>query len=128
MLYTINRGNTGRPAGCQQSILHLVSTIGAALNAATDWAISDGNAGAKHSLFYKDLDELDGLDWQAIRATQWQGSTHQKMAELLVADFFPWSAFDAIGCHNAGTAQQVMDILDGTGHSPVVSVKNAWYY
>lgn len=45
MLFSINNGNTGRPAGCQRSILHLVSKVGLALNGATDWAISDGNAG-----------------------------------------------------------------------------------
>ena len=128
MLYSINRGNTGRPAGCQRSIVHLVSKVGLALNGATDWAISDGNAGAYHSLFYRDVKELGGLDWQAIRATEWQGRTHQKMAEFLVADFFPWSAFEKIGCHNAETARQVMEILDGTGHRPVVSVEHAWYY
>lgn len=83
---------------------------------------------AYHSLFYKDLKELGGLDWQAIRATQWQGRTHQKMADFLVADFFPWNAFEKIGCHNAETARQVMEILDGTGHRPVVSVEHAWYY
>lgn len=27
MLFTINRGNTGRPANCQKSIVHLVSTM-----------------------------------------------------------------------------------------------------
>jgi hypothetical protein len=73
MLFSINKGNTGRPAGCQRSIVHLVSKVGLALKGAADWAISDGNAGAYHSLFYKDLKELGGLDWQAIRATQWQG-------------------------------------------------------
>ncbi len=128
MLYSINRGNTGRPAGCQRSIVHLVSKVGMALEGATDWAISDGNAGAYHSLFYKDLRELGRLDWEAIRATQWQGRTHQKTAEFLVADFFPWSAFEKIGCHNAETARQMIQILDGTGHRPVVSVEHAWYY
>jgi ssDNA thymidine ADP-ribosyltransferase, DarT len=128
MLFSINKGNTGRPAGCQRSIVHLVSKVGLALNGAADWAISDGNAGAYHSLFYKDLKELGGLDWQAIRATQWQGQTHQKMAEFLVADFFPWNAFEKIGCQNAETARQVTEILDGTGHRPVVSVEHPWYY
>ncbi len=100
MLYTINRGNTGRPAGCQRTILHLVSTVGIAINEATDWAISDGNAGAYHSLFYKDLKELERLDWPAIRATLWQGRTHQKAAEFLVADFFRWNGIQKIGCQN----------------------------
>jgi hypothetical protein len=38
MLYTINRGNTGRTAGCQRSIVHLVSKVGLALKGAADWA------------------------------------------------------------------------------------------
>lgn len=128
MLYTINRGKTGRPPGCQRNILHLVSTVGIAVEAATDWAISDGNAGAKHSLFYKDLKELARLDWPAIRATQWQGQTHQKAAEFLVADFFPWNGIQKIGCHNEKIAQQVRDILDGLGHQPRVEVEPSWYY
>lgn len=128
MLFAINRGNTGRPAGCQRTILHLVSTVEAALTTAEDWAISDGNGGAYHSLFCKDLNELRNLDWKAIRATQWQGMTHQKMAEFLVADFFPWNAVQRIGCENRETALAVNEILDGTGHCPVVSVERSWYY
>jgi len=31
MLFTINRGNTGRPPGCQDTIVHLVSNVGAAV-------------------------------------------------------------------------------------------------
>lgn len=128
MLYTINRGNTGRSAGCQKSIVHLVSSVGWALEVASDWAISDGNAGAYHTLFFKDLEKLAGLDWEAIHATKWQGRTHQKMAEFLVADFFPWPAIGKLACHNQETARQASEILDGTGHHPVVSVEPTWYY
>ena len=128
MLYSINRGNTGRPVGSQRTIVHLVSTVGAALLGATDWAISDGNAGAYHSLFYKELGQLSRLDWKAIRAIQWQGQTHQKMAEFLVDDFFPWLAIDRIGCHNGEAARQVLEIIQGSGHHPDVTVEPAWYY
>jgi len=75
-----------------------------ALQTGKDWAISDGNAGAFHTSFYRDLKELKNLDWKSIRATSWQGMTHQKSAEFLVADFFPWPAFHAIGCHNREVA------------------------
>lgn len=37
MLYTINKGNTGRPAGCQRTIIHLVSSVEAALANAGDF-------------------------------------------------------------------------------------------
>ena len=66
MLYTVNLGNTGRPAGCQQTILHLVSTLTAGISQNRPWAISDGNAGAFHAAFSTDLLALDGLDWAAI--------------------------------------------------------------
>jgi len=45
MLYTVNRGNTGRPPGCQTSIVHLVTTVRVAANQGRAFAISDGNAG-----------------------------------------------------------------------------------
>lgn len=88
MLYAVNQGNAGRQRGCQRSIVHIVSTIGAAISQNRPWAISDGNAGAFHTEFFSDLAVLSQLDWEAIRATQWQGRTHQKSAEFLLADFF----------------------------------------
>jgi len=128
MLYTINLGNTGRPVGCQSKIVHLVSTVGDALAAAQDWAISDGNAGAFHGSFYKDLAELGKLDWEAIHARIWQGRTHQKAAEFLVADFFPWNAVRGIGCMDATAAAEVNNILGKAANNPVVSVERTWYY
>ena len=128
MLYTVNQGNTGRPVGCQRTIIHLVSRVGSALETGAEWAISSGNASAAYASFCKDLGELENLDWQAIRATQWQGMTHEKSAEFLVADLLPWTAIHAIGCHNRVVAAQVAAILDPVPHRPMVSVEPAWYY
>lgn len=128
MLYTINRGNTGRPPGCQRSIVHLVSTVGAALAQNRLWAISDGNAGTRHATFSSNVSSLAGLDWSAIRATQWQGRVHEKQAEFLLADFFYWSGIQAIGCYNEEVAQQVREMLMPHAHRPTVSAEPSWYY
>jgi hypothetical protein len=128
MLYTINRGNTGKPPGCQTEILHLVTTLTNARSRGREWAIADGNAGAGHTTFSSDIDSLKTLDWTAIRATQWRNQTHQKSAEFLVADFFDWSAIVAIGCHNAATKQKVDAILATQSHRPQVTVQPTWYY
>lgn len=128
MLYTINRGNAGRPAGCQRTIVHLVSTIGIAVGLEREWAISDGNAGASHTWFYDDLSDLRMLDWNAIRATNWQGKTHEKHAEFLVADFFPWNGFTKIGCYNRDAAGSVSNAIAKETHKPVVTVETDWYY
>jgi hypothetical protein len=108
--------------------VHLVSTVavGTGLNRA--WAISDGNAGAAYPSFFADVKALTGLDWAAIRATDWRGKTSQKMAEFLVADFFPWTGFHAVGCRSSGVAKQVQDLLNSQHHRPAVTVEPGWYY
>ncbi len=128
MLYTVNIGKTGRTPGCQRTIVHLVSTLAAGISQNRAWAISDGNAGAFHASFSSDLAALAELDWPAIRATQWQGRTHEKSAEFLLADFFDWQNFHAIGCYNAEMAQEVQSILASTAHRPNVNVERNWYY
>jgi hypothetical protein len=128
MLFTVNLGKTGRAAGCQSSIIHLVSTLATGISQNRPWAISDGNAGAFHATFSADLASLAGLDWAAIRATQWQSRTHQKSAEFLLADFFDWSGFHAVGCQNETTAQQVQNMLMQTAHRPTVKIEPHWYY
>lgn len=129
MLYTINRGATGRPAGCQRTIIHLVSRVADGLALDRPWAISDGNAGAFHASFYADADALEReLNWAAIEARQWQGMTHQKAAEFLVADFFPFERIHLIGCHNQPVANRVRDMLNDQPHRPAVRVETGWYY
>jgi hypothetical protein len=73
MLYTINQGATGRPPGCQETIVHLVSNVDAAVGLRRAWAVSDGNAGAYHTDFDSNLNALDALDWPAIRSRSWAG-------------------------------------------------------
>ena len=128
MLFTINKGKTGRPEGCQKSIVHLVATMAAGIATGKAWAISSGNAGAYHTTFSAKLDALDALDWAAIKEIQWQGVQHQKSAEFLVADFFPWTAIQEIGCQNSATADKVRSVLADAAHRPAVTIKTDWYY
>ena len=130
MLFTINRGNTGLAVGCQTTIIHLVFRVATLAGLGHDWAISDGNAGAYHALFYNELGKLSELDWAAIRATSWKGLTHQKQAEFLVKDFVPWSAVEMIGCHDEAAASAVRDVLahGNASHIPRIEVKRSWYY
>ena len=128
MLFAINKGKTGLLEGCQKSIVHLVSTMSAGIATGNAWAVSSGNAGARHTTYSAKLDALDSLDWTAIRATQWQSVQHQKAAEFLVADFFPWTAIQEIGCQNSSTADKVRALLADAAHQPAVTVKTNWYY
>jgi hypothetical protein len=131
MLYTVNLGNSGRPPGCQSSIIHLVTTVAAAVGLGRAFAISDGNAGAGYATFRNDLAALDDpnhLRWADIKTNQWQGKMHFKQAEFLVADQFDWSAIVHIGCHNQNTAAQVGNLLPPNQSVPTFYVRPRWYY
>jgi hypothetical protein len=128
MLFTINLGKTGRPPGCQNNILHLVACVAFGASLGREWAISDGNAGAFHTSFYSTLEALEALDWTAIRATDWRGKTHQKSAEFLVADFFPWLGVTKIVCHNSAVRARVQELIRNQQHQPVVEANKNWYY
>lgn len=129
MLFTINQGNVvGRPAGCQRTILHLVSSVQTALDLNKPWALSDVGAGAAYAQFFNDPERLEGLNWDAIRATIWKGKMHEKQAEFLVADTFPWSAILGIGCHNDTVASRVRALIQGSAHQPRVFTNKNWYY
>lgn len=128
MLYVVNLGRSGKPAGCQKDIVHLVSTVGTAMKLGRPWAISDGNAGAAHSTFSRDINSIHTLDWSAINATNWSGKQHEKQAEFLVADEFPWDAVQQIGCFSEEAVQQVNEILANAPHHPVVARRIGWYY
>jgi hypothetical protein len=128
MLYTLNRGNTGKPAGCQRTVIHLVSTVSEAVELEKQWAISDGNAGSGYSSFYDDTGALDDLDWDAIRARYWAGCTNAKSAEFLIEDHFPWTSIQAVGCHNDEVKKRVLQIIEEYDHRPHVITKRDWYY
>ena len=128
MLFTINKGNTGLPAGCQSRIIHLETTVGVVVDSGRAWAVADGNAGARHASFSAEEASIKALDWNAIRATDWRGKQHQKQAELLVADSFEWKDFVRIGCYDPEVAAEVRTLIQGQSHQPVVESKPAWYY
>jgi hypothetical protein len=128
MLYTINKGNAGRAAGCQTSVIHLVSTVGQGMALGRDWAISDGNAGAAYTEFSNSLAFLDSLDWSVIRSDNWAKLAHKKQSEFLVADFFPWQAVSHIVCHNEETASQVRLMTVRQAHIPLIQANRSWYY
>ena len=135
MLYIIEKRNAElRYMGGQREVVHLVSTIDAAIGAAGNrpWAFSDGNAGAAYANFFSDLEQLDQvIDWKAVAARKWDDPAikERKQAEFLVHDFFPWSCFHEIGVYDQPIAEQVRATLKGSEHHPAIHVrKKEWYY
>ncbi len=134
MLYVIDRRHAElRYQGGQRGIVHLVSTVEAAVEVARGrpWAYSDGNAGAGYTKFYADIQRMNEvIDWDAVAALAWADPAvkNRKQAEFLVHDHLPWSAVDVIGVIDDAMAAEVRVALASALHRPRVGVQPQWYY
>lgn len=97
MLYVIHRGNHPNVAyrAGQAPVVHLGLELDTTVQWADahqkKWAFTDANAAAGYSSFYNNLDQLDRIDWDAVRADLWSRTDikEKKQAEFLLQDYWP---------------------------------------
>jgi hypothetical protein len=136
MLYILHKRNHLEISytGTQEEIVHLEADLKTVVTWANSlgisWAFSDRNAASHYADFYKDLNKLDQLNWQAIGATAWSDTQIKegKQAEFLVFQKFPWTLVEKIGTMNNNVSTKVRSVISGSSHQPKISVENSWYY
>ena len=140
MLYLIHQGNhpdlTYR--GGQAPIIHLEAdlraTVAWADEAEKRWAFTLSNAGSYYFEDRCNLQQLDEINWEAVRTNRWSGVgiapaiKEGKQAEFLVEDCFPWSLVERIGVRSQAIYQQVSNQLSGREHRPGLELRLEWYY
>jgi len=80
-----------------------------------DVIFTDGNAASSNTEFYRDISELERLDWQCIRANYWSDfhdGRRKKMAEVLVPDSVDSKDIQAIICKSEATKIKVSRITN----------------
>ena len=138
MLYILHMGNHPEleyKEG-QRPIVHLEADLNTSAAWADEnrvrWAFTDRNAGARYAEFYNRLDDLDQLDWKAVRSTDFRDPVVKdgKQAEFLVYESFPWRLVERIGVLDQQVAKTVRSTLTlaGVEHQPTVAVRRRWYY
>ncbi len=136
MLYILHMGNHPEVAyrGGQRSIVHLQADLYAAIRWANDngrrWAFSDRNAGTYVAGFYRDVADLDEIDWRAVQARDFRDPVVRegKQAEFLMHEWFPWELVECIGVIDAPRAEQAAEAIREAAHQPLVRVEPGWYY
>ncbi len=130
MLYVLSQGHSGY-AGGQSPMVHLVSSVGGAVDCGHQWAFTDRHADLAYAEFFKDLSRADEIDWSVMDRRQWGGDSEVKarrQAEFLVFDWFPWDAVTEIGVIDRAMRRRVEGILAGAQHQPAVRERPEWYY
>jgi hypothetical protein len=136
MLYLLHRGNHPELSyrGGQRPIMHLEANLYTVVQWAEShncpWAFTKSNAGAYYTGFFKNLEQLDEINWKAVAARDFRPMVIKegKQAEFLLFDACPWHLIERIGVIDAQTAQRVTAMIRQTGYRTVVSVQRGWYY
>jgi hypothetical protein len=136
MLYILHRGNHPELEyrGGQTPIIHLQADLHEVVMNANRhglrWAFSNSNAGARYTNFFASLEQLEQVDWAAVRASDFRDSRIKdgKQAEFLVFDYFPWTWVEKVGVTNQTVLEQVKSTLAGATHNPPASCEPGWYF
>jgi hypothetical protein len=136
MLFVIHCANSPDLTyrGGQGPIVHLQSDLHDVVSWAAQhgkrWAVSNVNAGARYAQFFSKLDDLDQIDWNAVRNTQFQDPVvrEAKQAEFLLNESFPWRLIEAVGVHSDAILARANASIAASSHHPPVNVRPGWYY
>lgn len=136
MLYVIHRANHPELAyrGGQGPIVHLEADLQAVVEWADErdcrWAFSLSNAGAYYTEFRDRMDDLDEIQWDHVRATDFRNAevAEGKQAEFLIHESFPWRLVERIGVSSVTIQRGIEAAMADATHQPPVEVKSDWYY
>ena len=92
------------------------------------WAFTSSNAGSNFFEDYSDLAQLDEIDWNAVRATDWGQCKEGKQAEFLVEHSFPWELVSRIGVRTRQVYHRAIETLAAAAYTPPVEISRRWYY
>lgn len=145
MLAAINAGLVEGCAHGQPDIVHFVSTVEAVVKEGLDFVYYDHNATLNFAKCFKNLADLDKIDWDLFfeaprldgycqyyfdnmnnpRYTRRKAS---RQAEFLVHKTFPLSLMVCVGVYSKEKAAEVEEIFDDADIDIPVEVKPAWYH
>jgi hypothetical protein len=133
ILYRANHPDLAYREG-QRPILHLEADLHEVIAWADaqgrPWAFTDKNAGSGYFQSFRDVAQLDRLNWGHIANTDFREPEIKdaKQAEFLVYGSFPWTLVRTIGVISDKLAVRVREIVSISDHQPDVQVQTGWYY
>lgn len=134
MLYSITHGFVEGYQGGQAGILHLAASAEAVLQNGLAFVFTDGHAEMDISHFYRDLHNLNKIDWNIMQSRYWNDTNEdgdrkrRRQAEFLVYEFFPISLFERIGVATQTMAKKTAALLAELEEKPLIEVQPTWYY
>ena len=134
MLYSIHRKNIDGFLGNQSDIIYLISSVDKIREVNIQYVFTDGHAYEMITKFYKDITDLDKIDWEIMGTKYWNNTQQdndrrrRRMAEFLVYQFVPLNCILAIVVYNDRLKNTVDSIQNKCNTNINTIIKHNWYY
>lgn len=136
MMYSIHSGNVPGYSGGTDRLIYLTTTLERLVRLGLDVVLTDRNAALAYAAFVRADDGEPNetfIDWPLMMQKMWNNTEdspdrkERRMAECLVHQSVPWSAFEHIAARSPDVAREVERALGGASR-PSVAVRPAWYF
>lgn len=133
MMYAIERGNVPEYSDGTDSLAYLISDVERLIQLGLHVLTTDRNAVLDYAAFYTGTEGLNNaIDWDLMCQKMWNNTPDEpdrmerRMAECLVYQAVPWSAFTALHVRTSSRKGQVLTLV-GEEYGPQVEV-SPWMY
>lgn len=134
MLYNIVTGYRDTPRIPREEIATIVSRLRDVRQAGIDAIFTDQHAVSRTAQYHSDLDELNNIDWQILRNSDFQrdpddpGKTLRYHAEALVRGVLPCEQIAGIACRRENEKRTLEGFGRATGMNPNIVVRPDWFF
>lgn len=134
MLYSIQKGFNGVTQRSPETIIYLVTTFDNINENESQYVFSDGHGYHSMSQFFNAEDDLEEVDWDAVKLRRWNDTEddpdrkRRKQAEFLVYGEVSLSAIVGIGVYNEAAKTNILAKFAEHDFSCNVIVKPDLYY
>ncbi len=136
MLYNIHTGYRGIEQRPQSEIVYIVCKLQCLIEKGYIVVFTDGHAKNKVTRFFTDAEELNQMDWESIKALQWDNTDanpdrmRRKQAECLVKSQVPPQCIAALVVYDVATKKAMETLVQNSGYQIGVHINplKQFYY
>lgn len=133
MLYAIYKGQVEGYDKGQDQIIYLITRTDIIHNAVLDYVFTDGHAVMGFTDYFKNLEDLDKIDWEVMDTRFWFDTEEdpdrkrRRQAEFLVHNVVPINALLGFAVKNEDMKQKVEEVINKYNIDKPVAIRH-WYY
>lgn len=134
MLYAIHKKSVKGFSDPESTLIYLVTSTEIISQQQLNFVFTDGHGTMKMSKFYKDIYDLNNIDWKIMEEKYWRDTdedpdrSRRREAEFLVYQRCPMECMTKAVVYDKTMQSMVINLLREHQYGTDVQINPAWYY